>query len=57
MLSGADDSVHQGQIQWDAFAPRRDFVFLRATYGPAAVDKRLTHNRAEAARCGLIRGY
>ncbi|AUX24266.1 uncharacterized protein SOCEGT47_048030 [Sorangium cellulosum] len=57
MLSGADVSVHQGHIQWDAFAPQLDFVFIRATYGPAAVDRKLAYNRAEAARRGLIRGY
>ncbi|WP_437760865.1 GH25 family lysozyme [Sorangium sp. So ce1389] len=57
MLSGADVSVYQGNIQWDAFAPQLDFVFIRATYGTQTVDKKFAYNRAEAARCGLLRGY
>lgn len=57
MLSGADVSVHQGNIQWDAFASRLDFVFIRATYGTEGIDRKFATNRAEAARCGLLRGY
>lgn len=57
MLSGVDVSKHQGKIQWDALAPRIDFVFIRATYGASMVDPRLAYNRSEAARNGLIRGY
>lgn len=56
MLHGADVSKYQGKIDWDAFAPQLDFVFMRATFG-TATDTQFARNRAEAARSGLVRGY
>lgn len=58
---GIDISQYQGKIAWDEVATIHDavpldFVFIRASMGESAVDKRFKENWAAVARRSKLRG-
>ncbi len=57
MIVGNDVSEFQGQIDWNVYKNNSNFIIIRATFGNGYFDKWFTHNRDEARRVGLPRGY
>lgn len=52
-VTGVDVSYWQGAIDWAKLATMADFAFIRAGYGNAEVDTRLTPNRDGATAYGV----
>lgn len=57
MIVGNDISQFQGSIDWDTYKNNSNFVIIRATYGNGYYDQWFAHNRDEARRVGLPRGF
>ena len=65
MLKGVDISKYQGTVNFDALKSAVDFVIIKASSGApdpgqtAAqyADSQFTHNRDEARRVGILRGF
>jgi lysozyme len=56
-MVGNDVSQFQGSIDWDKYKDNSNFVIIRATYGNGYYDSWFAHNRDEARRVNLPRGF
>ncbi len=57
MLSGADVSSYQGNIDWNTFKNNVNFCIIKATEGTGYIDPWFGNNRQKARDCGILRGY
>ena len=57
MIIGNDISQFQGSINWDTYKQNSNFVIIRSTYGNGYYDSWFAHNRDEARRVNLPRGF
>ena len=57
MTVGNDVSQFQGQIDWNTYKNNSNFVIIRSTFGNGYYDSWFAHNRDEARRVNLPRGF
>lgn len=57
MIKGVDVSKWQGDIDFNLLKSAVDFAIIRSSYGTGYIDPKFIHNRDEARRVGIARGF